>query len=312
MDPYSALGIQKGASESEIKKAYRKLAMAHHPDKGGNQEEFKKIQGAYDVLSDPQKRQNFDQFGNADGNPHGFSGGFPSDIFSHMFGGGNPFGFQNRGPVRRPNHDSEIHITLDEAYFGIAKNLRLTLAKPCMNCRVKCPQCQGHGKIHIQMGPMALQQPCPACQGQGAGRTGCSECSSTGTKSEVLNLELKIPRYIEDGNTVVCPGLGEQPHNPGEEAGDLVFHVKIKDHPEFMRQGNDLIWSPKISFVDSVNGKNITIPHFDGPIKIDTADWGVIDPREDYIIPGKGFKGGKLRVMFNVIYPKKRFVLKEL
>jgi DnaJ-class molecular chaperone len=316
MDPYSALKLDRGASESDIKKAYRKLVLQTHPDKGGDPEQFKKIQGAYDILSDPQKRQNFDQFGNADGpqmGGGGFPGGFPADIFSQMFGGGgSPFGFQTKGPVRRPNHDSEVHISLEEAYFGVSKNLRLTLSKPCMACRVKCPACFGQGKIHIQMGPMAIQQPCPTCQGQGAARTGCGECSRTGMKSEVLNLELKIPQGIENGGTVVCHGLGEQPHHPGEEAGDLVFHIKVKEHPEFMRQGNDLIWNPKISFVDSVNGKNISIPHFDGSIDINTSDWGVIDPREDYIIPGKGFKGGKLRVMFNVIYPKKRFVLTEV
>lgn len=102
-------------------------------------------------------------------------------------------------------------------------------------------------------------------------------------------------------------GLGEQPRNPGENPGDIQFHIKIEEHPEFMRQGLDLIWSTKISFEDSVNGKKIKIPHFDGPIEIDTADWGVLDPREDYIIPFKGFKMddkiGRLRVSFNVIYP---------
>lgn len=318
-DPYGTLGIQKGASEDEVKKAYRKLAMKHHPDKGGDPEQFKKIQGAYDILSDSQKRQNFDQFGNAGGpqGPQGFPGGFPADMFSQMFGGGggNPFaGFGGpKGPVRRANHDHEISISLEESYRGLSKNLRLSLAKPCMACRKKCPQCQGRGAVHIQMGPMQLQQPCPACGGQGAARTGCQECSMKGQKIEVLNLELKIPAGIENGNTIVCAGLGEQSLNPGEEAGDLVFHIKVMEHQELMRQGNDLIWHTRISFQDSVNGKKVKVPHFDGPIEIDTSEWGVLDPRSDYIIPNKGFKGGKLRVSFNVIYPhaKRKFILSE-
>jgi DnaJ-class molecular chaperone len=110
-------------------------------------------------------------------------------------------------------------------------------------------------------------------------------------------------------------GLGEQPRNPGENPGDIQFHIKIEDHPEFMRQGPDLIWSTKISFEDSVNGKKFKIPHFDGPIEIDTTDWGVIDPREDYVIPFKGFdKTGRLRVSFNVVYPnsKTKFVLTKV
>lgn len=127
-----------------------------------------------------------------------------------------------------------------------------------------------------------------------------------GQKIEVLNLELKIPAGIENGNTIVCAGLGEQPLNPGEECGDLIFHVKVQEHSELMRQGNDLIWQTKISFEDSVNGKKIKVPHFDGFIDIDTSDWGVLDPRSDYFIPNKGFKGGKLRIQFNIIYPNSR------
>jgi DnaJ-class molecular chaperone len=313
MDPYASLGLQKGCSEGDVKKAYRKLAMQHHPDKGGDPEQFKKIQGAYDILSDAQKRQNFDQFGNPDGPQNqGFPGGFGADIFSQMFGG-NPFQRppQSQGPKRRNDAHHELNISLEEAYHGIHKHLRVGLHKPCMKCRQKCPQCFGKGIMHIQMGPMVMQQPCPACQGQGCSRTGCKDCDSKGAKVENLNLEVVIPAGIEDGGQVVCKALGEQPLNPNEEAGDLVFIIRVQSHPEFMRQGDDLLWSTKISFVDSVNGKKITIPHFAGQIKVDTADWGVLDPREDYVIPGKGFKNGRLRVQFNVVYPsaKERFIL---
>jgi DnaJ-class molecular chaperone len=151
------------------------------------------------------------------------------------------------------------------------------------------------------------------CGGEGGVSRGCGECQS-GKKKEPLNLELKIPPGIVSGAVMTGHGLGEQPRNQGEEPGDVNFHIKIEDHPEFMRQDMDLVWSTKISFVESVNGKKIKIPHFDGPVEIDTADWGVIDPREDYIIPSKGFKFdnkiGRLRVSFNVVYPPRQHKFK--
>jgi DnaJ-class molecular chaperone len=316
MNPYEALGVPNTASDDEIKKAYRKLAIKHHPDKGGNPEEFKKIQGAYDILSDSEKKRNFDQFGSAEG-PQGGPGGFPgnpADMFAQMFGGG--FGFQQRsqGPVRRSNFDHEIKISFEESYRGATRNLRIVLDKTCFSCLKKCQQCGGRGQIHHAMGPMMFAQPCGACHGQGTSSSGCSGCQG-GRKKEALNLELKIPPGIENGNVLVGHGLGEQPRKDGEEPGDIIFHIRVQEHPELMRQGLDLVWSTKISFKDSVEGTTIEIPHFDGPIRIDTADWGVLDPREDYVVPFKGFKVGdkvgRLRVSFNVQYPhgKTRYVL---
>lgn len=281
---YEILGLEKGASDAEIKKAYRKLAMKHHPDKGGDPEHFKKIQNAYDTLSDPDKR-----------NP-------VPDFFSNMFGGGG-----HQRPVRRANHEHTITISLEDAWRGTVKNLKITLKKPCITCRKKCPQCHGRGQVGMQMGPMILNHPCPNCRGIGSGSTGCSECSMSGTKLEQLNLELKIPAGIDDGATLIGHGLGEQPNTPDEEPGDVIFHIKIQDHPVFMKHGPDFIFQTKISFMDSVNGKIIEIPHFSGPITVNTSDWGVLDPREDYIMPGKGFRpDGKLRVCFNIVYPNSK------
>lgn len=308
-NPYEVLGVSKTGSDAEIKKAYYKLAREHHPDKGGDAEKFKQIQGAYEILSDPEKRQNFDQFGTPDGpppNPFGGGGGFPPDIFAHMFGGafGGP-----RGPVKRADRHHDIKITLEDAYRGLTKHLSITITKPCLKCVKNCQHCQGRGTVHVQMGPMAFQQPCPVCQGQGGGRVGCVECNHKGKKNEKLNLELKIPKGVTNEHVLVAHGLGDQPDKTNEEPGDLHFHIKIADHPDFMRQRNDLIWSTKISFEDSVNGTKLTIPHFDGPISVDTAEWGVLDPREDYVIPNKGFEDGKLRVSFNIVYPKGKFKL---
>ena len=305
---YDVLGLTRDATADDVKKAYRKLAREHHPDKGGDPEKFKKVQEAYEVLSDPEKRENFDRFGTADAPPQGPN---PNDIFAQMFGGafGGP-----RGPVRRADHHHELKITLEDAYRGLTRMFKVTLTKPCFACRNQCPQCRGRGSVQIQMGPMAFNQPCPSCGGHGGVSSGCQECNFKTKKHEPLNLELKIPAGVEDGATLVAGGMGEQPQKPDENPGDLIFHIKIQDHPELMRQGRDLVWSTRISFEDSVNGKVIQIPHFDGSIEINTSDWGVLDPREDYIIPGKGFvSGGKLRVSFNVVYPpaKVRFTLSK-
>jgi DnaJ-class molecular chaperone len=295
---YDVLGLTRDASQDDIKKAYRKLAREHHPDKGGDPEKFKKVQEAYETLSDPQKRANFDQFGSAEG-PHGAPN--MNDVFAQMFGGafGGP-----RGPVRRADHHHDLTITLEEAYRGATRNLKVTLTKQCFACLKKCQQCRGAGNIHMQMGPMSFRQPCPACNGQGGGASGCSECNFKSKKLEQLGVELKIPPGIEEGNSIVASGLGEQPLKPGENPGDLIFHVKIKSHPHLMRMGKDIVFSTKISFEDSVIGKKLTIPHFDGPIEIDTSEYGVLDPRRDYFIHGKGFvPGGHLRLSFDVLYP---------
>lgn len=301
MGLYEDLGLAKGATPEEIKKAYRSLARTHHPDKGGDAEKFKQVQEAYETLSDPQKRQNYDQFGTADG-PPGPQGGFPPDIFAQMFGGGNPFG--QRGPVRRADHEHVVTISLDEAYRGLTKNMKITLQRICRECSSKCSTCHGRGQVHHQMGPFAMAQPCGQCQGQGSVNKGCPGCNFRKNKFENLNLELKIPKGVETGNVLTAHGLGEQARSDAEEPGDLHFRIHVADHPHFMRQGKDLIFSTKISFEDSVNGKTLTIPHFDGPLDVDTRQWGPLDPRQDYVIPFKGMvEGGRLRLSFDITYP---------
>lgn len=300
MGLYEDLGLTKEAGPAEIKKAYHKLAREHHPDKGGDAEKFKKVQEAYETLSDPQKRQNYDQFGTAEGPPQG-PAGFPPDIFAQMFGG---FHQQQRGPVRRANHEHTVTISLEQAYKGTSRNLRISLTKPCGLCRSKCTQCGGRGQVHHQMGPFAMAQPCGGCSAQGKVWAGCPSCNFRKKNFENLNFELRIPKGVESGTVITAHGLGEQPHEPGEDPGDLHFRVMVEDNPFFMRQGRDLIYSTKISFEDSVNGKVLNIPHFDGSLTVDTSQWGPLDPRQDYVIPGKGMtEGGRLRLSFDVQYP---------
>ena len=299
---YDVLGLDKSASQSDIKKAYYKLAREHHPDKGGDPEEFKKVQEAYEILSDQEKRANFDQFGTAEApQHHGFPGGFAGfgDIFGQMFG--------QRGPPKADDHSHELRISLEESYRGVTKNLKVTLQKQCMACCATCRDCggRGHTQHHVQLGPFSqlMNQPCQGCGTTGQVIKGCQKCNFKKHTLEHLNLEIKLKPGVEAGHQVTVRGMGGQPTRKGEEPGDLIITVTVNSHPEFMRQGNDLVWMRRISFENSVTGLRVQCPHFDGPLEINTQKWGVLDPRKDYVVPGKGFLGGNLRVAFDVVYP---------
>ena len=294
---YDALGLKRDASEADVKKAYRKLAMAHHPDKGGDADRFKAIQHAYDVLGDPAKRGNYDQYGNPDGPAAaGFPGAAHMDILSQMFR-------RQTGPVRRADQVHQVTVSMEEAYRGVTKTMALTLSKTCFSCTAKCAACAGSGSMTTQMGPMTLQQPCAHCSGIGSRASGCQACGNTGQVRDVRKIELRVPVGCESGHTVLLEGMGEQPKTLHEEPGNLVFVIKVADHPEFKRAGAHLQWRVPVSFVQSVCGARVVCPHFDGPLVVDTKDFGVLDPRRDYVIKGRGFPGGDLRVAFDVQYP---------
>lgn len=304
---YEALGLTKDASDADIKKAYRKLAMKNHPDKGGDPEAFKVVQHAYDVLSDPQKKANYDRFGNPDG-PGGPGGPGFEDIVSQMFGG---MGMRGSGPTKRQNHHHTLNISLPEAYHGVRKTMKITVKQTCFSCRKTCTVCGGNGATVMQMGPMTLQQTCGACQGSGQGASsGCSECAG-GTKPVSHDVVFNIEAGVSDGAAISVPGMGEQPKNPGDLPGDLIIVISVSRHPDFERRGGDLVWTTTMSFEDTVNGTTLSVPHFAGTIDIDTAAWGVIDPRKEYRVAGKGFQGGDLLINVDVQYPgaAKRFSL---
>lgn len=302
LNPHEILGVAKNASEDEIKKAYKKLVMKHHPDKGGDPEQFKNVQRAYDILTGKE----------APPPPPAFN---PTDIFANMFG-------QNRGPParkKRADHAYSLQISFEESFREVRKVLKVTLQRPCFSCSKLCTRCNGKGveEQHFQMGPFTqiATRPCSQCNSCGLLFSGCEACKHKKHIVEPLNYEIRLPPGVKDGHVVIAKGLGEQAQKPdGEDSGDLHIRISVAPHPIFMRQGDDLIWLTKIPFEDSVNGVKITCPHFDGPISIDTSDWGVLDPRKDYIIEGKGFNGARLRIGFDINYPNSnsKFKLESL
>lgn len=318
---YELLGVSQSSSKDEIKKAYKKLAIQMHPDKGGDPEKFKEVSNAYSVLSDDEKRAQYDQLGdegfeNNGGAPHMN----PHDIFEQFFGGGGggfPFGFNMHmgpmGPQKRNNHVHEMNISMDDAYHGIKKSVRVNLTKLCPKCKNTCHACQGKGHVMDmrRMGFLTqmMQRQCEACNGCGyvsKGKLGCVECTGTGTLKEDHKLDINIPAGVQSGHAIVFNGLGEQANGANEISGDLVFHIHVQNHPFFQRQGNDLVYTEKITLKESICGKDVKIRHFTGSIDFNSSDYGVVQPNKPYIIKGKGMPGGDLLVLFNVVYPTKK------
>ncbi|MFL0251191.1 molecular chaperone DnaJ [Clostridium neuense] len=297
-DYYEVLGLQKGASEDEIKKAFRKLAIKYHPDKNrGNkeaEEKFKEINEAYQVLSDPEKKANYDRFGTADFNGAGggfgdFQGGFGDfsdlgDIFSSFFGGG----FGGGGARRNPNapergNDLEYTITLtfEEAVFGVKKEINLTRNEACETCHgtgakpgtsaKKCDKCGGSGRIRVQrntaLGSFVTETSCDKCGGKGTIITDpCPDCHGSGSVRKRRKISVNIPAGVDTGNVIPLRGQGEHGKNGGP-AGDLYINIKVIPSKQFKRQGFDIYMDTHISFPKAALGTEITVPTIDGDVK---------------------------------------------
>lgn len=286
-DPYEVLGITKDATLEDVKKSYKKLVMIHHPDKpNGNADRFKEVQTAYEILSDSDKRQNYDQFGDPNGPPqhHGFPGGFP----------GMP-----QQQIKRPNTSYTVNLTLLEAYHGCTKKLRVPIKKVCPGCKQYCQMCGGQGIIQM----FIMSQSCPACHGGGGVSRGCRECNLKGHKTETVTITFNIPPGVDNGQTMVARNLGEQAIGRHDISGDFVLNVHIKEHPVFLRDGQNLIILKNISFKESIEGTTVDVPHFLGEFTVDTKTYGILDPRKNYVIKGKGMKGGDLHIGFDIQYP---------
>ena len=304
MGHYETLGLQKDASVEDIKKAYRKLALKYHPDRGGDAEKFKEIGQAYEVLSDPERKSRYDQFGTDDPQQQMPHGPDISEIFQHMFGGaGAP-------PQRSRERHHTIDLTLEQVYTGADKTIKVPLTKHCQSCAMTCPRCQGRGMmVQEMMGGIMGQmfaRPCDQCQTAGVVRKGCTGCNYKKTHVDTVMINLHIEKGIHSGTQHRLQGLGEQPRSSREITGDLIITFNVKPHPKFERRGEDLRYVMTVSFQESIEGLDVTVPHFGGPVQFNTLkEFGILDPRKDYVIQGKGLtEQARLLVNFDVQYPK--------
>ncbi len=328
MDPYKSLGVDKNATEAEIKKAYRKLALKYHPDKGGGKEsedKFKEATAAYEILGDKQKRQQYDQFGSVGGGPGGagginfddfvggfnfknvnfdFGGGF-GDIFDTFFGGGARQAQRRRGPVRGNDIEIVVHLTFEEAVFGSTKEVEISRYETCEHCKgmgnepgskiVDCETCQGTGQhVRIQQTPLGQIQTAASCEKcHGAGKIPekkCRECHAEGRVLKNQNIKIKIPAGIHDKAAIRLSGKGEAGLKGGP-AGDLFAHVSISGSKEFTRFGNDIQTTQNIHLLQAVLGDEITIKTIHGNVKLKVpagTENGKVFKMKDYGVPKVG------------------------
>ena len=289
---YDVLGVSKGASQEEIKKAYRRMANKHHPDKGGDAEQFKKINEAYQVLSDEQKKSQYDNFGTTDFGGMGgggFSGGFSGmggfgDIFEEFFnGGGMGGGFQRSTRVSKGD-DIEMHLELSfmEAIQGIEKEISLTKTYPCDTCHangaepgspiITCTTCNGSGSVrHVQktiLGNIATSTVCSQCGGEGKmPEKKCHTCHGEGRARKSESIKVKVPAGVDNGSTIRMSGYGEAGRR-GAPAGDLYLHVLVKKDSYFKREGIDIHTEEHISIPQAVLGDNIVVKTIEGDVSV--------------------------------------------
>jgi molecular chaperone DnaJ len=286
-DYYEILGVAKNASEADLKKAFRRLAMKHHPDRNPGdkaaEESFKEAKEAYEVLTDPQKRAAYDQFGHAGVDPS--AGGGPrggasfsdifEDIFGDIFGGGRGGGSR---VYRGSDLQYNLEITLEEAVFGTEVKIRVPSLVECGECHGSgaekgttpetCGTCGGVGQVRMQQGFFSVQQTCPRCHGTGKLITSpCHACHGQGRVEEHKTLSVKVPAGVDSGDRIRLSGEGEAGINGGPP-GDLYVQIHVKPHKLFTRKGNDLLCEVPISFVTAALGGDLEIPTLDGRVNL--------------------------------------------
>ncbi|KAG0336189.1 Type I HSP40 co-chaperone [Podila horticola] len=329
---YEALEVDPACSDAELKKAYRKLALKFHPDKTGGQtsERFQDISHAYDVLSDPQKRTVYDQYGEAglsgEGGPGGGMGGLsPEDLFSHFFGGGGGGrGGRPSGPRRGKDVAHGLKVTLEDLYKGKTTKLALQKNILCEKCEGKggkegavktCTTCNGQGyRVMLrQMGPMMqqIQQPCGDCRGEGEiinAKDKCKQCNGRKVTQVRKVLEVHIDRGMKDGRKIIFNGEGDQA--PGTIPGDVVIVLEQREHERFKRTGDDLYYNAKIDLVTALAGGKIQVPHLDDRVLVvDILPGEVIKPSELKAVMGQGMPTerhhdfGNLYIQFEIEFP---------
>jgi molecular chaperone DnaJ len=288
-DYYQLLGVERNASDADIKKSYRSMAMKFHPDRNkdnpeGAEAKFKQVKEAYEVLSDPKKRSAYDQFGHAgvDGSMGGQGGGFTAESFSDVFGDvfGDIFGGgrQRSGPQRGSDIRYNLELTLEEAVAGTESKLRVPVLVACKECDstgakkgsspIICSTCHGHGQVRMQQGFFSVQQTCPTCRGSGKQiKDPCNVCRGDGRVQETKTLSAKIPAGVDTGDRIRLSGEGEAGER-GAPAGDLYVQIHVKDHNIFTRDGANLYCEVPISFATACLGDEISVPTLNGKVML--------------------------------------------
>lgn len=336
-DYYDILGVSKDADDKTIKSAFRKLAKKYHPDVNKEPdaaEKFKEAQEAYAVLSDPDKRKQYDQFGHAafdqmnGGAGYDFSGFDFSDIFSEIFGSGfGGFGGFGGGSSRSSSRKRRgadklmrVNLSFEEAVFGTKKTINVAVSSDCSECNGKgghgqktCSTCHGTGVVtseqRTMFGSFMSRTTCPTCNGEGVSFDRiCNKCHGTGKTSKNADIEVKIPAGVDNGNQLRVPGKGEAGSNGGAN-GDLYLEFSVKEHEIFMRDGDDIYLELPITITEAILGCKKDVPTLYGNIKLTIPEGS--ESGDKHRIKGKGIENprngskGNMYVILRIIVPKK-------
>ena len=328
-DYYEILGVERGAAEGDLKKAYRRLAMKYHPDRNPDdadaEERFKEASEAYEVLSDAQRRQAYDQYGHAafegGGGGAGFGGNNFGDIFSDVFGDifGGGRGGGRGGAQRGSDLRYTLELTLEQAVHGDTLEIKVPVLTGCEECGgsgakkgskpVQCSDCGGAGQVRVSQGFFSLQQTCPTCRG--AGQTisdPCGKCGGQGRVERSKTLSVKVPAGVDNGDRIRLSGEGEAGVQNGP-AGDLYVQIAVKEHPIFERDGKHLYCDVPIPFVGAVLGGELEVPTLDGRVKLkipeETQTGKVFRMRGKGVTPVRGGPVGDLLCRVEIETPVK-------